>query len=125
KKIISPEPFPPQEKAPPQNLAKREMNEPNPGENRKKSGRGNSKQKLLFAKNLVPDDVPAVIPARLQNPMDYYASGDYKNVVPAFDESQHLVSRGYEDKSLIEFYTHYYKALSYLAGNITSNALTE
>ncbi len=94
-----------------------------------------SKREKLFVKNFEPDNLPAQIPAPLEDPSAFYsdrkpekAIQEYKNLLADIKDAKNsdLEARG-EDKEveLIAFYAHYYLAQSYMSVNNMKNAMQE
>lgn len=93
------------------------------------------KREKLFAKNFKPDNLPAQIPAPLEDPSAYYkakkpekAIQEYKNLLADIKDAENLdlVARGEDDQiELITFYAHYYLAQSYMSVNNITQAIQE
>lgn len=89
------------------------------------------KREKLFVKNFKPDNLPAQIPAPLEDPSAFYknrstakAIKEYKNLLLDIEDakSSNPETRGEDgEMELIAFYAHYYLAQSYMfASNMTS-----
>lgn len=82
------------------------------------------KRIALFDSIFKPDDAPANVTSRLRKAFADYNASNYENALLAFDKSETLVKRGFdESKELTAFYTHYYKAQSYLAIDSAARAV--
>lgn len=112
--IIRIQPTPAQENASSKNIAK----------NKEKEKLG-----VLFANNFQPDSAPPEKEGPLENAFFSYENKQYEKASRDFEEADiGPVTRGDQEdqRKLMTFYIHYYKALSYIAANInTSKAITE
>ena len=112
--IVPIQPTPSQKNASSKNLAKNKEKE---------------KLDLLFANNFQPDSAPADKEGPLENAFFSYENKQYEKASRDFEEADlGPVTRGDQEdhRKLMTFYSHYYKALSYMATNINiSKAVTE
>lgn len=96
------------------NLAKEDKNKTKP----KKSPKiNNINQEELYADNFKPDVVPEDKTGPLEDAFNFYEKGNYKDAIASIETADpDMIIRGQEtDTKHIVFYTHYYKALSYMA----------
>ncbi|MEJ7680984.1 MAG: hypothetical protein WKG06_24660 [Segetibacter sp.] len=94
-----------------------------------------AEREKLFAKNFEPDNLPAQIPAPLEDPSAFYkdrkpekAIQEYKNLLAEIKDVKNsdLEARGEDNEiELIAFYAHYYLAQSYMSVNSMTNAIQE
>lgn len=93
---------------------------------RKKYNIAAEKREGLFANNFNPDQAPADADSRLRKAFAYYNTNDFQKALQAFDYSEMLIKRGVdENKKLTSFYTHYYRAQSYLAIDSIARAIPQ
>jgi hypothetical protein len=79
----------------------------------------------VASRHFKPDVSPSEVPDPSAVAMELYEAKNYENAISAFNESARLMTRGDEDIELIEFYSSYYKGISYLAIGNDKKALTE
>ena len=112
--IIQIQPTPPTETASSKNIAERKENK---------------KLIALFADNFKPDSVPADKEGPLETALAFYENEQYEKASREFENVDiGPVTRGAETdiQKLTTFYLPYYKALSYMAGNVNnSKVITE
>ena len=77
----------------------------------------------LFANNFKPDAAPPDKEGPLENAFVYYENKQYEKASRDFEKADlGPVTRGdsEDNRKLMAFYIHYYKALSYMAANINT-----
>lgn len=93
-----------------------------------------AEREKLADKNFEPDNLPAHIPAPLEDPSAFYkdrkpekAIPEYKNLLADIKDAENsdLEARGEDEIELIAFYAHYYLAQSYMSVNNMTNAIQE
>lgn len=100
-----------------------------------KVGIEKAEREKLADKNFEPDNLPAHIPAPLEDPSAFYkdrkpekAIQEYKNLLADIKDAENpdLEARGEDNEiELIAFYAHYYLAQSYMSVNNMTNAIQE
>lgn len=93
---------------------------------KKKMSISNDKKNALFAQYFKPDVTPPADHLEaIQEPLAYYEAAQYSDAITAFENvDPDFLSRGNDvDKKLVQFYSWYYKSLSYLANHNTSKAI--